>query len=52
MFNNLKQFLRDEEGQDFVEYAMLLAGIAVIGFVAVKALGGTIVAFYNGLSLS
>ena len=52
MLNMLKKFVRDEEGQDFVEYAMLLAGIAVIGFVAVKALGGKIVTLMNGITFA
>src|SRR6186997_487821 len=35
----INRFVRDEEGQDLVEYAMLLAFIALIAITGVKALG-------------
>ncbi len=35
----LKNFLRDEDGQGMVEYALILALIAVVVIVAVRALG-------------
>jgi Flp pilus assembly pilin Flp len=36
------QFWRDESGQDLVEYALLLAVIAVAGVVGLSTLAGTI----------
>lgn len=34
--------LRDERGANLVEYVLLLAFIAIVVFVAVKVLGGTV----------
>lgn len=42
MLNLLKKFVRDEEGQDLVEYALLLALIAIASIGAVQSLGGVI----------
>lgn len=39
-----------EEGAAMVEYGMLLAGIAVVVYVAVKALGTRIIALFNGIT--
>jgi len=33
-------FLRDDRGQGFVEYGVMLVLVAVAGIVALKALGG------------
>ncbi len=38
----LKQFIREEEGASAVEYALLVAGIAVAIITAVYSLGTTI----------
>lgn len=50
MLNMLKKFIRDEEGQDFVEYALLLAGIAVVAWAGVEALGPLVDAQYDKIS--
>ena len=39
-----------EEGAAMVEYGMLLAGIAVVVYVAVQALGSRIIALFNGIT--
>lgn len=39
-----------EEGAAMVEYGMLLAGIAVVVYVAVQALGTRIIALFNGIT--
>ena len=38
----LKKFFKDESGQGMVEYALIIALIAVVVIVAVTALGGGI----------
>ena len=43
-------FVRDEEGQDLVEYAMLLAFIALIAIVGVKALGNKVNTFFSNVA--
>jgi pilus assembly protein Flp/PilA len=46
----IRQFARDEEGQDLVEYAMLLAFIALICITAVKTLGTNVNSFFNNMA--
>jgi pilus assembly protein Flp/PilA len=42
MKNLIARFVREEEGQDLVEYALLLALIALAAVVAMNLLGGAI----------
>ena len=42
----VRQFVREDEGQDLVEYAMLLAFIALICITAVKTLGTNVNTFF------
>ena len=46
----INRFVRDEEGQDLVEYAMLLAFIALIAIVGVKTLGTTVNQFFSNVA--
>jgi pilus assembly protein Flp/PilA len=46
----IEQFLRDEEGQDVVEYGLLIATIAVVVLVATQAFGTQISAWFNRLA--
>ena len=48
----MNRFVRDEEGQDLVEYAMLLAFIALIAIVGVKTLGTTVNSFFSNVATS
>jgi pilus assembly protein Flp/PilA len=41
---------REEEGQDLVEYAMLVALIALIAAVGVKAFGGALNTWFSTLA--
>jgi Flp pilus assembly pilin Flp len=43
----LAQLLRDEAGQDLVEYALLAALIATLSVVALNALGASLSQFYQ-----
>jgi pilus assembly protein Flp/PilA len=42
MLKLFKQFLKQEEGQDLVEYALLLVFIALIVIAALPSLGKTV----------
>ena len=42
MRNVIEQWMQDEEGQDLVEYALLLVLIALAAVAAVTALGGKV----------
>ena len=46
----INRFVRDEEGQDLVEYAMLLAFIALIAIAGVKTLGTTVNNFFSNVA--
>ena len=42
VINMLRGFVRDEEGQDLLEYGMLAALIALVAFAGVGLVGNTI----------
>jgi pilus assembly protein Flp/PilA len=46
----INRLVRDEAGQDLVEYAMLLAFIALIAIVGVKTLGTTVDSFFSNVA--
>ena len=50
MKNLIVRFVREEEGQDLVEDAMLLAFIALIAIVGVKTLGTTVNTFFSNVA--
>jgi Flp pilus assembly pilin Flp len=37
--NKLEHFIKNEEGQDVVEYALLAAFISIFAIIAIKAIG-------------
>jgi pilus assembly protein Flp/PilA len=50
MFTTLKKFIKDEEAPTAVEYAIMVAGIAVLIVVVVFALGGKVKSTFNEAS--
>ena len=52
MRNCAVAFIRDEKGQDLVEYALLIAFIALACIIGLQALSGAINTTYNSLSSS
>jgi pilus assembly protein Flp/PilA len=52
MKNPIASFLSDEQGQDLVEYALLIAFIALACIIGLQALGGAINQTYNKISSS
>lgn len=52
MRNCTVSFIRDEQGQDLVEYALLIAFIALACIIGLQALGGAINTTYNSISSS
>lgn len=50
MKNLIVRFVRNEEGQDLVEYAMLLAFIALIAIGGVQVLGTTVNEFFDNVA--
>ena len=47
MKNLLKRFVREEEGQDVIEYALLAAGISVVIIPLAPAIGDQLATVYG-----
>ena len=47
--NKLEHFVRNEEGQDTVEYALLAAFISIFAIVAIKAIGPLVNTIYENV---
>ena len=50
LLNFLTSVVRDEEGQDLLEYALLVALIALIAIVAVGAAGTSVSGIFNNIA--
>jgi pilus assembly protein Flp/PilA len=50
MKNMLVRLVRDDEGQDLVEYGMLVSLIAIICLVGVGIFGGQVNTFFTNLA--
>jgi pilus assembly protein Flp/PilA len=48
--NTVKSFARNDEGQDLLEYALLVALIALVAIAAVKAAGGSVKTIFNDIA--
>lgn len=52
MKNLIKKLIREEAGQDLVEYAFLVSGIGIAAYAGVTLLGGALTGYYTNLSNS
>ncbi len=52
MKNFVLRFIKDEDGQDLIEYALLAALIALAAITAMQALGGAINQKFSDVSKS
>ncbi len=52
LLNLVKSFARNEEGQDLLEYALLVALIALIAIGAVGAAGQSVSTIFNSIAAS
>lgn len=50
MIQFVKSFARNEEGQDLLEYALLVALIALVAIVAVEAAGTSVSAIFTRIA--
>lgn len=46
---HLKRFLRDEAGQDMVEYGLLAAFISIVAIAALQAIGPLVNSVYEAI---
>jgi pilus assembly protein Flp/PilA len=46
----VKSFARNEEGQDLLEYALLVALIALVAILAVTAAGGSVAEIFDAIA--
>ncbi len=50
LYLHIRNLFVTEDGQDLVEYALLVAFIAIIAVVAVQAAGGSVRDLFDGVS--
>jgi pilus assembly protein Flp/PilA len=50
LVNFVKSFARNEEGQDLLEYALLVALIALVAIAAVTAAGGSVSTIFQTIA--
>ena len=50
MINRVRTFVRSTEGQDLLEYALLVALIALVATVAIKATGTNVSTIFNSIA--
>ena len=50
LVNTVKSFVRNEEGQDLLEYALLVALIALVAIAAVAAAGGSVQTIFTNIA--
>jgi len=50
LVNFAKSFVRNEEGQDLLEYALLVALIALVAIAAVEAAGGSVKTIFTTIA--
>jgi pilus assembly protein Flp/PilA len=50
LVNIVKSFVRNEEGQDLLEYALLVALIALVAIAAVEAAGGSVQTIFQSIA--
>ena len=50
LVNTVKSFVRNEEGQDLLEYALLVALIALVAIAAVAAAGTSVSTIFNNIA--
>ena len=48
--NRLRAFVRNDEGQDLLEYALLVALIALVAVAAVAAAGGSVKQIFTSIA--
>ena len=48
--NSVAQFIREEDGQDVVEYGLLIATIAIVVLIGVGVFGRNINAWFQALA--
>lgn len=49
LMKKVREFVKNEEGQGLVEYALIIALVALLVIVALKFLGGTVGNTYNNV---
>jgi len=50
MKNVISRFVREEKGQDLIEYALLGTAVSLAAIVGAKALGAALNNWYSGMS--
>lgn len=48
----LKRFLREDDGQDMIEYALLASFISIVAILALRAIGPLVNTIYQNIQAS
>jgi pilus assembly protein Flp/PilA len=48
--NRLRGLVRNDEGQDLIEYALLVGLISLVAVAAIGLAGGSVTAIFNGIA--
>jgi len=48
--NLLNRLMREEEGQDIIEYVLLAAGISIVAIPTIPTIGAAVLARYNSVN--
>ena len=49
---SLSRFLREDDGQDMVEYALLASFISIVAIIAIRAIGPLVRTIYENIQAS
>lgn len=49
-FNQMRSFVRDEEGQDLIEYALLVGLVSLVAVAALTTTGTSVNAIFTAIS--
>jgi len=49
MKNLIQRFIREEEGQDIIEYALLAAFISIVAIAAIKLIGPQVSTYFHNV---
>jgi Flp pilus assembly pilin Flp len=47
--NTMKRFIREDDGQDMIEYALLASFISIVAIVALRAIGPLVNTIYQNI---
>jgi Flp pilus assembly pilin Flp len=50
--SNVVRFVKEEAGQDMIEYSLLAGFISIVAWQVINAIGGDVLTVYNGVKVA